>query len=127
LPPLAREGNACEGVRARSKGEPYHQLTHSAWHGWTLADTVFPSFVFIVGVSLTLSTTSRLTRGQSKTHLVTHALQGSLLIFWCGVVVDYLRVPIRRLPFVGLQNHLQLISVLQKIAVCYLVAFHIHP
>ena len=50
----------------------------------------------------------------------------SLLIFACGVAVDYLRVPVREFPFVGLQPHLQFTGALQKIAVCYLVAFHIH-
>jgi predicted acyltransferase len=41
-------------------------------------------------------------------------------------VIDYLRVPCREFPFVGLQAHLQLSGVLQKIAVCYLVALHIY-
>jgi predicted acyltransferase len=49
-----------------------------------------------------------------------------LLIFGCGVVIDYLRVPVREFPFVGLQAHLQLTGVLQKIAVCYLLAFQIY-
>jgi predicted acyltransferase len=49
-----------------------------------------------------------------------------LLIFGCGVVIDYLRVPSHEFPFVGFQSHLQLTGALQKIAVCYLVAFHIY-
>lgn len=37
-----------------------------------------------------------------------------------------MRVPSHEFPFVGFQSHLQLTGPLQKIAVCYLVAFHIY-
>ena len=109
-----------------SHEESYRQLAHAAWNGWTFADTIFPCFLFIVGVSLTLSTASRMARGEDRTRLLGHALRRSLLIFVCGVLIDYLRVPAREFPFIGLQGHLQLSGVLQKIAVCYLVAFHIY-
>jgi predicted acyltransferase len=109
-----------------SHEESYHQLAHAAWNGWTFADTIFPCLLFIVGVSLTLSTASRMARGEDRTHLLGHTLRRSLLIFGCGVAIDYVRVPVREFPFVGLEAHLQLTGVLQKIAVCYLVAFHIY-
>jgi predicted acyltransferase len=109
-----------------SHEESYRQFAHAAWNGWTFADTIFPCFLFIVGVSLTLSTRARTARGEDRTHLIWHALQRSLLIFGAGIVIDYLRVPSREFPFVGFQAHLQLSGVLQKIAVCYLVAFHIY-
>src|SRR6266567_6133088 len=32
----------------------YGPLKHSAWNGWTMTDTVFPAFLWIVGVSITL-------------------------------------------------------------------------
>jgi hypothetical protein len=81
---------------------------------------------FIVGVSLTLSTASRVARGEDRARLFGHALRRSVLIFGCGVVIDYLRVPSPKFPFIGLQDHLQLTGVLQKIAVCYLAAFIIY-
>lgn len=109
-----------------SHEDSYRQLAHAAWDGWTFADTIFPCFLFIVGVSLTLSTASRMARGEDRTHLLGHALRRSLLIFGCGVVIDYLRFPSREFPFIGLQDHLQLTGVLQKIAVCYLAAFLIY-
>jgi predicted acyltransferase len=109
-----------------SNEDSYRQLAHAGWNGWTIADTIFPCFLFIVGVSLTLSTASRLARGEDRTRLLWHALGRSLLLFGCGVVIDYLRVPAREFPFVGFQDHLQLTGVLQKIAVCYLLAFHIY-
>jgi predicted acyltransferase len=109
-----------------SHEQSYRQLTHAAWNGWTFADMIFPCFLFIVGVSLTLSTASRVSRGEDRTRLLVHALQRSLLIFTAGVLIDYLRVPIREFPFVGHQPHIQFTGVLQKIAVCYLAAFHIY-
>jgi predicted acyltransferase len=109
-----------------SHEESYHQFAHATWHGWTFADTVFPAFLFIVGVSLTLSTEARLAHGEDHNRLLAHAVRRSLLIFACGVVIDYLRVPIRDFPFVGVQPHLQFTGTLEKIALCYLVAFHIY-
>jgi len=109
-----------------SPEDSYRQLAHAAWNGWTFADTIYPCFLFIVGVSLTLSTASRVARGEDRNRLLGHAVRRSLLIFGCGVVIDYLRVPSHEFPFVGFQDHLQLTGALQKIAVCYLVAFHIY-
>ena len=44
----------------------YRQLEHSPWNGWTLTDLVFPSFLFIAGISIVFSTEARLARGESK-------------------------------------------------------------
>ena len=33
----------------------YAPLQHSAWNGWTITDVVFPSFLWIVGLAITLS------------------------------------------------------------------------
>jgi predicted acyltransferase len=109
-----------------SREDSYSEFAHAAWHGWTFADTIFPCFLFIVGVSLTLSTASRLARGENQTRLLWHAMRRSVLLFACGLAIDYLRVPVREFPFVGFWNHLQISGVLQMIAVCYLGAFLIY-
>src|SRR5262245_48599550 len=62
-----------------SHEDSYRQLKHAAWDGWTFADTIFPCFLFIVGVSLTLSTASRTARGEDRTRLLRHAVRRSLL------------------------------------------------
>src|SRR5262245_47411120 len=41
----------------------YAPLAHAVWHGWTFADTIFPGFLFVVGVSIALSMVDA--RGQS--------------------------------------------------------------
>ncbi len=40
-------------------GHLYGPLAHAEWHGWTFTDWVFPFFVFISGVAMTLSLTRR--------------------------------------------------------------------
>src|SRR5215207_7644600 len=63
----------------------YRQLAHATWNGWTFADTIFPGFLFIVGVSLVLSTALRMARGENCARLLAHAVRRSLLIFACGL------------------------------------------
>src|SRR4051812_33399026 len=33
----------------------YWPLAHAPWHGWTVADLIFPLFLFIVGVSISFA------------------------------------------------------------------------
>src|SRR6185312_1293711 len=40
-------------------GTVYAPLLHAEWDGWTPTDLIFPFFLFIVGVSLTLGDQSR--------------------------------------------------------------------
>jgi predicted acyltransferase len=47
----------------------YPPLLHAEWHGITLTDLVFPFFLFIVGVSITLAYTKRLDAGAEKKDL----------------------------------------------------------
>src|SRR5271170_8043153 len=47
----------------------YGPLNHSEWNGWTITDMVFPSFLWIVGVAITLSLGKRLSMGVPKSQL----------------------------------------------------------
>ncbi len=38
-----------------SDDKAYAPIQHSQWNGWTAADLIFPSFLFLVGVSLVFS------------------------------------------------------------------------
>lgn len=42
----------------------YPPLDHAEWHGWTPTDTIFPFFVFIVGISITLALGKRVDAGE---------------------------------------------------------------
>ena len=60
---------------AGSGHDAYFQLDHAAWHGWTITDTVFPSFLWIVGVAITLSLGKRLAAGVPKSKLLLQAVR----------------------------------------------------
>jgi len=84
----------------------YAPLLHAEWHGWTPTDLIFPFFVFIVGVSVTLST-----RTLQPTSVI---LRRSALIFAFGLLLAlYPRFDVSTVRVMG---------VLQRLALCYLGA-----
>jgi predicted acyltransferase len=83
----------------------YWPLLHAEWHGWTPTDLVFPFFLFIVGVSITLS---------RKTATWAGILRRSAIIFALGLFLN-------AFPWFDLET-LRVPGVLQRIAVCYFFA-----
>src|ERR1043165_6428940 len=67
--------------------DAYAQLRHAEWHGWTLTDAVFPSFVWIVGVAITLSLGKRLAAGVPRSRLLLIALRRAAILFVLGMAV----------------------------------------
>jgi predicted acyltransferase len=92
----------------------YGQLEHSAWNGWTLTDTVFPSFLWIVGVAITLSLGKRLQAGVAASSMVPRILKRAVILYLLGFCL-YLA------PNFEL-SHSRFLGVLQRIAICYLAA-----
>ena len=92
----------------------YPPLEHAQWNGWTPTDLIFPFFLFIAGISMTLSFAARLQRGQSPRQLSWHVLRRSTLIFAIGLFLN---------GFPDFDLHtIRIPGVLQRIAVCYLIA-----
>jgi predicted acyltransferase len=87
-------------------------MNHAAWNGLTATDLVFPTFVFVMGVSAVFAIESRLARGATRGQLVRQAIQRTILLCLLGVVVN-------SFPFFELA-HMRFYGVLQRIAVCYL-------
>jgi len=99
-----------------SDDKAYWPIQHSPWNGWTPADLIFPSFLFLVGVSLVFSFSARLRRGESRMRILIHAVKRSLILITIGVAVN-------ASPIVGLDLHAwRLLGVTQRIALCYLAA-----
>lgn len=94
----------------------YWPFLHSQWNGWTPTDLVFPFFVFIVGVSMVYSFRSRLARGDSRSAILMHALKRAVILFAIGVLV------VNSFPDHYDPAHIRIYGVLQRIAICYLVA-----
>ena len=55
---------------AGDESSSYWPLKHAEWNGWTPTDLVFPFFLFIVGVAMAFSFSSRLQRGASRPELL---------------------------------------------------------
>jgi predicted acyltransferase len=96
----------------------YWPLKHALWNGWTPTDLVFPTFLFVAGVSLLFSSESRLAKGASKASLLLHALRRSIILFALGLVVN-------GFPFFYWPT-LRIYGVLQRFAICLLIAAAIY-
>jgi predicted acyltransferase len=96
----------------------YGPLKHSAWNGWTITDVVFPTFLWIVGVAITLSIGGRLDRGAPKSVLLWQVFRRALILYALGLLV-YL-FPVFHF------GTMRLLGVLQRIAICYLIASAIY-
>lgn len=68
-------------------GHVYAPLQHAAWHGMTPTDLIFPLFLFIVGVSLSLSLGPRLEAGHDRDRLRRDVLARALRIVVLGLVL----------------------------------------
>ncbi len=89
----------------------YWPLKHAEWNGFTPTDLVFPTFLFLVGVSTVFSTDSRLALGAKKSSLLMHILWRTVLLFFFGMFLN-----------VFPEFHfgaMRIYGVLQRIAVCY--------
>jgi predicted acyltransferase len=87
-------------------------MNHAAWNGLTATDLVFPTFVFVMGVSVVFAIEGRLARGATRGQLIRHTVQRAVILCLLGIVVN-------SFPFFEL-DHMRFYGVLQRIAVCYL-------
>jgi predicted acyltransferase len=90
------------------------QLRHAEWNGWTFTDTIFPLFLFIVGVAIVFSLEGRREKGDSLKTLELRIVKRSLILFALGLVVN--SFPLFHLATIRIPG------VLQRIALCYLFA-----
>lgn len=84
-------------------------LRHADWHGWTPTDVIFPFFLFIVGVAIPFALPPRAS-GASIARIVRRAA----VIFALGLLLNAL--------FGFDPATIRIPGVLQRIAVCYLLA-----
>ena len=91
----------------------YAPLDHAVWNGCTPTDLIFPTFLFLVGVSVALGLLPRLDQGAPHGPLMRAALWRALRIVALGVAINglaWLLMPGAHLRFPG---------VLQRIGVCF--------
>jgi predicted acyltransferase len=66
-------------------GHVYAPFLHAEWHGSTLTDLVFPTFLFIVGITTVLSTRQKVLDGATWQKILTRFLR----IFCLGLFLNF--------------------------------------
>lgn len=92
----------------------YAPLLHAHWNGWTFTDWVFPFFVFISGMAMTISLARRAQAGADKTALLLATSRRALTIVGIGLLLNLI-------PSFNFET-LRLPGVLQRLGLCTLAA-----
>ncbi|MDH4021272.1 MAG: heparan-alpha-glucosaminide N-acetyltransferase domain-containing protein [Xanthomonadales bacterium] len=92
----------------------YPPLLHAKWHGWTATDLIFPFFLFIVGVSITLAFSAKKENHLPSRQLHEKIVRRTLILFALGLFLS-------GFPFYDFSS-IRIPGVLQRIAVCYFFA-----
>ena len=69
-------------------GGGYSFFAHAKWNGLTIADLVFPWFMWIMGVSLVISIQSQLRNSKSRADLIKNVIRRSVILFCLGLIVN---------------------------------------
>ena len=104
-------------------GNLYGPLAHADWHGFTPTDLVFPTFLFVVGNAMSFAL--KKLKDMSPGEFYKKVFKRAFLIFLIGWLLnafpffDYNEA--REIVFIDL-SEVRLVGVLQRIALCYLLA-----
>lgn len=97
-------------------GAGYMILEHKPWNGLTLADLVFPFFIFSMGASIAISMQSVVRRNEHSLKLILWKIfRRSFILMALGLCLNSKWLGGRDL------SHLRLTGVLQRFAISYLV------
>lgn len=97
----------------------YAPFRHAEWHGFTITDLVFPTFLFVVGNAMSFSL--RKMEQQDSSMFLGKVLKRTALIFLIGLFLN-------AYPFISFSegayalkdlSALRIMGVLQRIALCY--------
>ncbi|HYC85505.1 MAG TPA: heparan-alpha-glucosaminide N-acetyltransferase domain-containing protein [Chryseosolibacter sp.] len=97
---------------------PY--LVHARWFGFTLADIVFPSFLFAVGNAMSFSVDKM--QSQPERSFFQKIIKRTLLVFMLGFVLYWFPFVMRGVDGEWIFKPLsqaRIMGVLQRIAICY--------
>jgi len=98
----------------------YAPLLHARWHGFTLTDLVFPSFMFVSGTALAFTLGRQQAEGTAA--LVRKVLKRTALIFLAGYLLfwlPYVHLDAAGHPALPPLDHTRIPGVLQRIALGY--------
>lgn len=100
-------------------GGKYWYFHHAHWNGLTVADLVFPWFIWMMGMSMALSMRSLLRKAVSRRKIFLKILKRSVILFALGIMLNtYCHV-------VDLDK-LRIPGVLQRFSITYFIVATIH-
>ncbi|CAF0779451.1 unnamed protein product [Rotaria sp. Silwood1] len=91
-------------------GGGYWFFNHSVWNGLTVADLVFPWFVWMMGVSIVLSQRSLLKKKIRKRSILVKICRRTVILFLLGLILQGGH---------GKPEDVRILGVLQRLALCY--------
>ncbi|MES2828931.1 MAG: heparan-alpha-glucosaminide N-acetyltransferase domain-containing protein [Bacteroidota bacterium] len=98
-------------------GNIYAPLEHAEWNGCTPTDLIFPSFLFIVGVSIAYSMGTKKTTPELHVATIVKALKRSLILFTLGLFLSLF--PKVFIDPIDAFEHVRIPGVLQRIALVF--------
>jgi predicted acyltransferase len=112
-------------VNMASLGNTYPWLDHAPWHGYTIADLVFPFFLYIIGVAMAFSL-AKYTSGTVPitTQVYWQIIRRSAILFGLGLILNNLlwNYNLTDPKFLHDLAHLRIMGVLQRIGIAYFFA-----
>jgi len=103
----------------------YWPLKHAEWHGWTPTDLIFPFFIFIVGMSITLSVDSMRAKGFNHAYILKMGAIRAVKLLALGWFLALFFYNFRDPTFSWIDEkllQLRVLGVLQRIGLVYIVA-----
>ena len=95
----------------------YKPFIHSDWNGFTLADLIFPSFLFIVGVAMIFSLAKHIKNGDSHKKIMKSVIKRAFVLIILGWISNAF---LDSEPIYSLKT-LRIMGVLQRIALVYVI------
>ncbi|XP_070543921.1 heparan-alpha-glucosaminide N-acetyltransferase-like isoform X2 [Ptychodera flava] len=103
-------------IFANLGGGEYWFFKHSRWNGLTIADLVFPWFVFIMGTSIVLAYNALYKKGATMRGIFFKIIKRTIILFAIGVILG----TGKDRNGVDLQS-IRIPGVLQRFSICYFV------
>ncbi len=106
-----------------SWGYVYAPMLHADWHGWTLADLVFPFFLFIVGMSIVMALEPENRPRPVNAALYKNIVVRSAKLFALGLFLNLFYFNFYQAGynwFSDMLPNVRIMGVLQRIAIVYL-------
>ncbi|XP_064457684.1 heparan-alpha-glucosaminide N-acetyltransferase-like isoform X2 [Ornithodoros turicata] len=100
-------------------GGKYWFFHHAPWNGLTVADLVFPWFMWIMGTSMAMSVRSLLRKGVTKRRIFRKIMKRSLILFGLGLILNTMGTD-------GDLRHIRIPGVLQRFGIAYFVTCSVH-